>query len=186
MNLLLTLASISGTIFGTIVVPAIAAGVATVATLAATRASDAATKRRDGYADAVETLVAWIEFSYRIRRRVDDKPETLTALANLGHELQERLARHEAWMTAEHGPVADAFRTARREMGGLIAPSVKQAWDTPPIKKAADMNLGDWGPGREAAAHVKAFQEVVETRFGWCRLKTHCRALGARGHSSLA
>ena len=34
-------------------------------------------RRRASYADAVQRLVAWAEYPYRIARRVDDKPETL-------------------------------------------------------------------------------------------------------------
>lgn len=185
MTIALLVGSVPGTIVGTLLLPAIAAGLATAATLAATRSSDTATKRREGYADAVSTLVAWIEFPYRIRRRVDDKPETLAGLANIGHELQERLASHEAWITAEHPSVAGAFQAARGEMGRIIGPCAKEAWTTGPITAAAEMNIGDWGPGRDCAPHVQAFQEVVKTRFGWCRVETAAKSARTRLRSLL-
>jgi len=50
----------------------------------------AAENRRQGYAAAVEAVVAWAEYPFRIRRRTSDDPATLSDLANLGHELQER------------------------------------------------------------------------------------------------
>lgn len=52
--------------------------------LGKTRAN--ATARRDRYAQAVRTLIAWAEYPYRIRRRTSDEPATLTALADRGHE----------------------------------------------------------------------------------------------------
>ena len=61
------------------------------------RLRDAADRRRTRYAEIVQTLVAWVEFPYRIRRRVDDEPATLSALAALGHFLQEQLAGDQAW-----------------------------------------------------------------------------------------
>lgn len=175
MTTALLLVTVTSTIVTTVVVPAVAAGLATTATLTATRASEAAARRRDGYAEAVETLVAWIEFPYRIRRRVDDKPETLANLAAVGHQLQERLARHEAWITGEHGPVADAFRNARQTIGQIVGPYTTEAWAKAPITEAADMNLGDWGPSKAAVPYVKAFQDVVETRFGIPRIMNALR-----------
>jgi hypothetical protein len=53
---------------------------------------DAAAKRRDGYASAMKALVARTEFPYRVRRRSSDSPETLTALTQLGNDIQEQLA----------------------------------------------------------------------------------------------
>ncbi len=47
---------------------------------------DAAVVRRDKYAAAAGHLAAWTEYPYRIRRRTSDDAETLTRLADLGHQ----------------------------------------------------------------------------------------------------
>src|SRR4051812_7632402 len=57
-----------------------------------------ATTRREGYAAAVQTLVSWWEYPYRIRRRTSDTAEILSKLAEHGHDLQEGLASHRAWI----------------------------------------------------------------------------------------
>jgi hypothetical protein len=50
------------------VVPVVVAVLTAIGTMLVTRAGDAASRRRDRYAEAVSTLVAWAEFPYRVRR----------------------------------------------------------------------------------------------------------------------
>ena len=52
--------------------------------------------RRQRYLEAVQTLVAWTEIPYRVRRRAGNNPATL---ANRGHNLPKRLAYHQARIT---------------------------------------------------------------------------------------
>src|SRR4051794_25186091 len=51
----------------------------------------AATARREGYANAVRSLIARGEYPYRVRRRVSDDADVLAALVSRGHDLQEQL-----------------------------------------------------------------------------------------------
>ena len=74
-----------------------------------------ADRRRDNYAEAVAVLLSWYEFPYMIRRRVNDQPATLQRLADHGHELQERLARAEAWTTAESKEMGQKYTALQRE-----------------------------------------------------------------------
>ena len=153
-----------------VIIPVVVAALTAAATLVFTRAGEAANRRRDHYAQAVQTLVAWVEFPYRVRRRTDDEPPTLSALADVGHELQERLACHEAWIATECPPVANSYRHARQTIGPLVGAAISEAWGTSPVTKPAEMNLGDWGPGSSCAMTIAAFQRQVEQRFGFSRL----------------
>ena len=152
-----------------VLIPVVVAALTAAATLLITRAGDAANRRRDHYAQAVETLVAWLEFPYRVRRRTDDEPATLSALADLGHDLQERLACHEAWIATECPPVARSYGKTRQTMGPVVGAAISEAWEMPPVTKPAEMNLGDWGPGSACASTIAAFQRQVEQRFGLSR-----------------
>lgn len=154
-----------------IVVAVLTAALTTAATVLINRASEAANRRRDRYAEAVTTLVAWIEYPYRVRRRTDDEPETLAALVERGHDLQERLACHHAWITTEDADTAAAYQDARAAIGQLVGPAVREAWDTAPAATAAAMNLGDWGPASACGPHVAAVEAAVAERFGWKRVK---------------
>jgi hypothetical protein len=143
-------------------------GIALAAVLS--RWGEATNRRRTSYAAAVETLVAWVEFPYRIRRRTSDTPEELARLAGIGHDLQERLRCHAVWIGAECHPVGEHYEAALVAMGHLVSPACTTAWQSPPIASAADMVIGDWGPGKECRVITNEFQRAVFWRFGLRRV----------------
>ena len=96
------------------------------------RVNEATNRRRDRYAEAIQTLVAWTEYPYRVRRRTDDTPATLTALANHGHDLQERFALHEAWIATEHPALAQTYAATRATLDRLVGTLISEAWDHRP------------------------------------------------------
>ena len=87
--------------------------------------------------------MAWVEFPYRVRRRTETIPQRSVA-SRLGHDIQERLACHQAWIATEHPPVAAAYEKARETIGPAIGAATTEAWNTAPISTAAQMNFGDW------------------------------------------
>jgi hypothetical protein len=166
-------ASTAGTIVKLVFIPVIVAALTAIVTLVVTRVSDAANRRRDRYADAVATLVAWIELPYRVRRRTDNSPEALTALANRGHEMQEKLACHEAWISTENSDVAAIYADARKTIGAVVGAALQEAWNGPAITTPGEMNLGEWGPAKACAPSVTAVQAAITTRFGWQRVRNY-------------
>lgn len=125
--------------------------------------------RRDRYAQVVRCLVAWAEYPYRIRRRTDDEPATLSALANHGHTLQEQLAESKAWVAAESQAVSKVFDSCLKELSARVSPACIAAWQAPPVTTAAAMVLGDVGP-RDVDQIVARLEFAVIYRFGYRRL----------------
>ena len=152
----------------TIGVPA-AAVVGALVTALVTRINDTTNRRRDRYAEAVQTLVAWSEFPYRVRRRTDDSPETLTALADRGHDIQERLALHQAWIATEHPALASTYAETRASLNEHVGPLISEAWECRPITDTSAMNLGGWGPGDESREAIIQLQYEIQGRFGFRR-----------------
>ena len=146
-----------------------AAVLGAIATMILTRANEATDRRRDRYAEAIRTLVAWTEYPYRVRRRTDDSPATLTALANHGHDLQERLAFHEAWIATEHADLADTYADTRATINRLVGPMISDAWNRDPVTNPVGMNLADWGPGEVCDRAIVNLQHQVRNRFGYRR-----------------
>lgn len=130
------------------------------------RVNEATNRRRDRYAEAVQTLVAWTEYPYRVRRRTDDSPATLTALANQGHDLQERLALHQAWIATEHPALAQTYAAARSTLDRIVGPLISEAWEHCPVTKASAMNLRGWGPNDECREAIAEVQREIQSRFG--------------------
>jgi hypothetical protein len=137
------------------------------AALGNTRAN--ATARRERYAQAGRTLVAWAEYPYRIRRRTSDDAATLAALAERGHTLQEQIAESRAWIAAESRAMSEVFDGCLREVSALVGPACGTAWQQPPITTGAEMNLGEFGP-RGIDRIAARLECALSYRFGWRRL----------------
>ncbi|WP_211220957.1 hypothetical protein [Nocardioides insulae] len=129
----------------------------------------AATARREGYANAVRSLISRGEYPYRVRRRVSDDPEVLSALVERGHDLQEQLAACRTWVASEHQVLGTLFEAALAAIDGTVGPAIKDAWNQPPITVAAGMNLDGWGPG-DPWPHVAKLERAIAFRFGPRRL----------------
>lgn len=129
----------------------------------------AATARREGYANAVRSLIARGEYPYRVRRRVSDEADVLSALVERGHDLQEQLAACRTWVASEHRVFGGLFEAALAEIDATVGPAIKDAWDNPPISSATGMNLNGWGPG-DQWPHVAKLERAIAYRFGWRRL----------------
>lgn len=160
----------TSTLWTAIAIPS-AAVLGAIVTMTLTRVNEATNRRRDRYAEAVQTLVAWTEYPYRVRRRTDDSPATLTTLANHGHDLQERLALHHAWIATEHPGLAQTYAVARATLDRLVGPLISEAWDHGPVTQAAEMNLRGWGSSNECREAITNVQREIENRFGFRRFK---------------
>jgi hypothetical protein len=132
------------------------------------RWAQATNRRRDAYAAAVKTMVAWAEYPYRIRRRTSDTPDELARLVGIGHDLQEQLRCHQTWITTESRWVAGIYREAMTAIAARVGPACNDAWASPPITTSADMNLGNWGPSG-LLPNIMRLQTAIACRFGWRR-----------------
>jgi hypothetical protein len=129
----------------------------------------AAETRRQGYAAAVGAVLAWAEYPYRIRRRTSDDAATLTTLANLGHDLQERRARCLAWVAGENTAVYEVFLLNMKHLDATLGPLAGDAWNTPPVTAGSGMVLSGWGAGRLPQETVERLGCVIGFRTGWRR-----------------
>ena len=161
--------SATSSLWTAIAIPS-AAILGAILTMILSRVNEATNRRRDRYAEAIQTLVAWTEYPYRVRRRTDDSPATLTALANHGHDLQERLALHQAWIATEHPALAQTYADARATLNRLVGPLISEAWERSPITKASDMNLRGWGLSDDSREAIAEVQREIQDRFGFRRL----------------
>jgi hypothetical protein len=136
---------------------------------------------RSTYANAIKALNSWGQFPNRIRRRVDDAPETLRTLEDLGAKNQELLAYSIGWVNGENPAVGRVLNELVVLLRAEVAIHARVAWASPPADSAAQMNLG--GPvtaheglgeysGRVPAEWVvvQLFSQVIRYRFGWRRL----------------
>ena len=132
----------------------------------------AADRRRDSYAEAVAVLLSWCEYPFMIRRRVNDDPATLQRLVDHGHELQERIARSEAWVTAESRKMGAEYSSLVADVKTAVGPLLQEAWESTPAGTAAEMNLNGWGSDSCATVRgrINEFRRRTSHRFGSSRI----------------
>jgi len=132
---------------------------------------------RDGYAEAIRTLVAWREFPYRVLRRAADEPATYALLTDRGHQVQEDFAYWTSWIASDNARVADAYRASARALREHLQGPIQQAWDSPPAASASSQarstNLGI--DHERCDAIVEAFQAVAHSRRAPHRWFRRCR-----------
>lgn len=146
--------------------------VATLAFLGRWRETEL-TRKRQTCAEAMADAIAWIELPYRVRRRQDDEPLTLDALAERFHTLHERLLFHENWLRVElptaYQLYVDLVEAARR--AAFVA--IREAWEADPVSTPVGMNISadDLGIDRtEVSGAAAAFTIEVRNRLSLVRL----------------
>jgi hypothetical protein len=133
------------------------------------RRAETEARRRQAYAAAMQVLVEWIEYPYRIRRRTSDDPLELRRLADIGHDIQQRLRYHRTWVLLEHPPTGKLYTDVLATISERVGAACQSSWRLPPISAATDMNLAGWGPG-SFQADLGRLETVISHRFGWRRL----------------
>jgi hypothetical protein len=142
---------------------------ATLVTTAVAGLRSSSAARREGYTAAVEAVVAWFEFPYRVRRRTSDTPDALGGLASVGHDLQQRLAGRLAWVAAENEVLSDVFDTVLDAVRPRVSTSLTEAWNTPALSAAREMNVSPFGPG-DPRPELVSVHRAIAYRFGSRRL----------------
>lgn len=152
------------TIGDSVAVPVVVSFATVAVTLWLQRVADSRASRRDRYSQVIGTLVAWVEYPYRVRRRTSDDPAVLTALADRGHDFQEQLARDQSWVMAESKAVAKAYATAKSTISPAVGAALKEAWQHEPVSAAAGMNLNGWGPHGDCSEAIADMEQAVARR----------------------
>lgn len=155
-------------LWATILVGVAGAGAALLVALAG-RISEERNRRRDLYAEAVKTLIAWTEYPFQVRRRTSDEPDELRRLVDRGHDLQEGLAYHETWLAADKAFLGDLYGDVVARVKERTHDPIADAWTGPPRDSPTKMNLGDWWTP-DFTEELDTLRGAIANRFGWRRL----------------
>jgi hypothetical protein len=134
---------------------------------------------RAGYADATKALNAWGQFPLRIRRRVNDEPETLIRLEALGAKIKEDLAYATGWVGAESREIGRIYIQLAELLRAEVTVHARTAWASPPAASASAMNVGgeqlDTAPDSRLGTIpaewlvIQLFSSTIQYRIGWRR-----------------
>jgi len=140
---------------GSAVVASIVSGIVSLTGLRwAAQLQDVA-RRREMYARALETVVAYREFPFAIRRRRADKAaDERERLSESLRQIQQQLGFYTAWIEAESKEVAGPYRKLVDETRKLAGQQMHDAWAAPAADEDAAMNV----PGIDYSS-LRVFEE---------------------------
>lgn len=87
-------------------------------------------RRWDLYSEAYRTALHWCEGVYRVRRRADDGSEDRELVKHF-HDMQERIAYYEGWLSMEAPAMGSAYRAFLRSVRAECLPLAQAAWAGP-------------------------------------------------------
>ena len=128
-------------------------------------------RKRIACAEAMADALRWLELPYRIRRRPDDAAETLASLSERTNHLRERLQFHEKWLRIEIPKSVCSYRRLMEAVRVAARPAIEEAWNTPPITSAKDMNIGRLDIDLDTvAANSEEFSSEASKALAWWRI----------------
>jgi len=115
----------------------------TTVTLAARKTREEEKARiRAAYAEAFESVAAYKELPYAIRRRGNDDPAGERArLSEEGRHIQRKLSYYRAWIRGESAEVGDAYEQLVRQLRATAGVACHNAWAADPITSDTAMNI---------------------------------------------
>lgn len=122
-------------------------------------------RKRSLAAEALSDALLWLELPYRIRRRVDDSPTTLAALAGRVHHLQERHVFCASWLRLEIPTAHEPYVALLEAVKEQVAPHIRAAWSSRAAKRPESMNIGklfEIDVTVETAAYVDAVARALK------------------------
>ena len=128
-------------------------------------------RKRTLCAKAIADALQWLELPYRIRRRPDNTPQTLTALGDRINDLRERLQFHEKWLRIEIPQSAVSYQCLVGKVIAAAGQEIENAWKACPAQSASNMNVGQLSITRDRVdAAVEDFSAEVVKALAWWRI----------------
>lgn len=90
------------------------------------------TKRKEVYAEALQTALAWREMLYRVRRRQTTKEDERTITGQF-HDLQERLDYYDGLIWSHSKSLGRSYRKLVKKVRDTSQPLIQKAWKAKPI-----------------------------------------------------
>ena len=128
-------------------------------------------RKRTLCAEAIADALKWLELPYRIRRRPDNTPQTLTALGDRINDLRERLQFHEKWLRIEIPQSVTSYQRLVKEVMAAARQEIEDAWTASPAESSSDMNIGQLSIIREGVdVAVEDFSSEVVKALAWWQI----------------
>src|SRR5262249_11504537 len=119
-------------------------------------------RKRDTCAKAMTDALAWMELPYRISRRIDDSPETVRALVERAHALQEAMLFHLSWLQVEIPEASTEYLSLISAVKDAAFAEITKPWVRPPCPHPRDSSASVIQLNRSSVeSHLAHFTRIV-------------------------
>jgi hypothetical protein len=110
---------------------ALIAAAAGLAGQALVQLHDSRDRRRSEYGRAFAAAMTWLEFPYRIARRVSDSADVRGALVESMHKAQEEIYYHQGWLRTTSPEISARYDALVATIKEQTRSHIADAWDSP-------------------------------------------------------
>lgn len=121
-------------------------------------------RRRDEYGRAYAAAMNWVEFPYRIARRVSDEPAVRAALVEMMHRAQQDIYFHQAWLRTTSPAICASFDALVSAIKEQTRPHITEAWAAPGDPAATLANRFDVDVSTASEAFIESVRRDVSYR----------------------
>jgi hypothetical protein len=107
------------------------------------RRKEALDRRRDEYSKAFAAAMLWLEFPYRIARRLSNGAAEVGPIVLAMHEAQQQIEFHSNWLRSVSEGIAEAYAHLIRAVKEGSREHIEDAWRREPAVLPDGMILGD-------------------------------------------
>lgn len=136
------------------------------------RMKEARDRRRDEYSRAFAAAMQWLEFPYRIARRLSNERDDVNPIVQAMHEAQQQIEFHSNWLRSVSEDIADAYSRLIRAVKDGSRTHIETAWNREPARVPDGMVIGDVF-AVDVRDEIKAFTHQIRRDLSvWRRVST--------------
>lgn len=129
-------------------------------------------RRRDEYSRAFAAAMLWIEFPYRIARRLSNDQAEIGPIVLAMHEAQQQIEFHSNWLRTVSEGIAEAYTYLVRAVKEGSRTHINAAWRREPASVPEGMIIGD-AFTVDVGDEIKAFTREIRRDLSlWRRIST--------------
>jgi hypothetical protein len=104
------------------------------------RLKESRDRRRDEYSKAFAAAMQWVEFPYRIARRLSNEVDAVAPIVQAMHEAQEQIEFHSSWLRSVSDDIADAYAALVSAVKEASRPHIEAAWRREPARCGTNLD----------------------------------------------
>jgi hypothetical protein len=121
-------------------------------------------RRREEYGRAYAAAMNWVEFPYRIARRVSDEPDVRAGLVDAMHRAQQDIYFHQGWLRTTSPEICASYDALVAAVKNQTRAHIQEAWGRAGDPAAALENRFDVDVAAVSDMFIESIRKDVSFR----------------------